>query len=165
MITAIVIPVDPTQSLRRKQISPSDIDAYRAVVGGSLQIVAFDRPPAALYINEEGKIDELNVNARATVLTWVHNSNLRGHDVIVGDTLLVGPPDPSGHDRSVPEEYLRLLLKPGTFTVEVQVHGDEQWYGNEQVFGDVFAAYAAGIDLAQRWTHVVHVRVGRGPAG
>jgi hypothetical protein len=165
MITAIVIPVDPTQSLHREQISPSDVDAYRVVVGGPLQIVAFDRPPAALYVNEEGKLDGLNVNARATVLAWVHNSNLRGHDVIVGDALLVGPPDPSGNDRSVPEEYLRLLLNPGTFTVEVQVHGDERWYGNEQVFGDVFAAYAAGIDLAQRWTHVVHVRVGRGSAG
>lgn len=165
MITAIVIPVDPEQSLRREQISPSDVNAYRAVVGGTLEVVAFDRPPAALYINQEGKLDGLNVNARATVLTWIHNSNLRGHDVIVGDALLVGPPDPTSHDSSVPEEYLRLLLNPGTFSVEVQIHDDEQWYGNEQVFGDVFAAYAAGIDLAQRWTHVVHVRVNRGSTG
>jgi hypothetical protein len=165
MITAIVVPVDPAQSLHRRQISPSDVDAYHAVVGGPLQLVAFDRPPAALYINEEGKLDGLNINARATVLTWVHNSNLRGHDVIVGDALLVGPPDQSGRDRSVPDEYLRLLLSPGTFTVEVQVHGDERWYGNEQVFGDVFGAYAAGIDLAQHWTHVVHVRVNRSSAG
>lgn len=165
MITAIVIPVDPEQSLRREQLSPSDVDAYRTVVGGPLQLVAFDRPPAALYVSEEGKVDGLDINARATVLTWVHNSRLRGYDIIVGDALLVGPPDTSGHDRSVPEEYLRLLLRPGTFTVEVQVRDDEQWYGNEQVFGDVFAAYAAGIDLAQRWTHVEHVRVGRGSAG
>lgn len=165
MITAIVIPVDPEQSLRREQLSPSDVDAYRAVVGGPLQLVAFDRPPAALYVNEEGKVDGLNVNARATVLTWVHNSNLRGHDVIVGDALLVGPPDPHGDDTSVPDKYLRLLFSPGRFVVEVQVHGDERWYGNDQVFGDVFRAYAAGIDLAQRWTHVVHVRVGRGSTG
>jgi hypothetical protein len=98
------------------------------------------------------------------MLTWVHNSALRGHDVIVGDTLLVGPPD-KGYDSSVPEEFVELLFTAArAFKVEVQVHGDQAWYGNEQVFGDVFAAYAAGIDLAQRWTEVVHVRVVAVPA-
>ncbi len=160
MITAIVIPDDLEQPLRQEQISPADVDAYRNVVDGPLQVVTFDRPRACLYVNEEGKLEMFStVNARATALTWVHNSLLRGHDVIVGNVLLVGPPDGAGYDTSVPDEYAELLFTARAFKVEVQVHGDEAWYSNEQVFGDVFDAYVAGIELARRWTQVVHVRV------
>lgn len=165
MITAIVIPEDQAQPLHLEQI-PSDVDAYWAVVRGPLlQLVTSNRPSAALYVNEEGQLDGLTVNARATALMWVHTSKLRSHDVIVGDALLVGPPDPSGNKSSVPEEYRRLLLNPGSFSVNVQVHGETQWYGNGQVFSDVFCAYAVGIDLAQRWAQVVNVRVVRSSTG
>src|SRR5262245_31664762 len=40
-----------------------------------------------------GKLLRLPVNPRAMALVWVHNSAFRDHDVIVGDVLIVGPPD------------------------------------------------------------------------
>lgn len=154
-----MIPVDAQQAIRQVQLDPSDAHTYREIVGGPLEIVTFDRPRACLYVNEDGKLEAFAViNARATVLAWAHNSALRGRDPIVGDALLVGPPD-KGYDTSVPEELTELLFAARAFKVEIQVHGDEAWYGNEQVHGDVFAAYAAGIDLAQRWSHVVNIRV------
>jgi hypothetical protein len=161
MITAIVIPADLEHPLRQEQVLPADVDVYRDVVGGPLQLIAFDRPQACLYVNEEGKLETAAVvNARATLLTWVHNSALRNrNDVVVGDVLLVGPPDRQGVDLSTPETYIELLFTATAFKIEVQVHGDDGWYGNEQIFGDVFAAYSAGVTLALRWTNVVDVRV------
>lgn len=161
MIKAIVIPADVEQPLRQEQLSPADAAAYREIVGGPLEIVTFDRPRACLYVNEEGKLETAAVvNARATLLSWAHNSALRNrNDVVVGDVLLVGPPDGQGVDLGIPETYVELLFATTAFTIEVQVHGDDGWYGNEQVYSDVFAAYSAGVTLALRWTNVVDVRV------
>ena len=38
----------------------------------------------------EGKLDDLPLNQRATVIAWAHNSAFRGYDVIVGNTFIVG---------------------------------------------------------------------------
>ena len=68
MITAIVIPVDPDQPIRQQQLTKSDLDAYRQIVGGDLELVTLGQPPAGLYLNEEGKLEGLPVNRRATAL-------------------------------------------------------------------------------------------------
>ncbi|MBP2322673.1 hypothetical protein JOF56_003058 [Kibdelosporangium banguiense] len=158
MITAIVIPADLTKPLALQEIEASDVDSYRSLVGGHLEVVAFQRPAAYLYINEEGQALDLPLNLRATLLAWVHNSAFRGNDWLVGDAVLVGAVK-HGEDLSVPEEYVTLLLKAQRFRVAVQAYGDEQWYANDAVFDAVFAAYIAAADLAQRWTQVAELMV------
>ncbi len=159
-ITAVVIPADRQVPLRKEQLEPADADAYRRLVGGYLQVVNLDRPPASMYVNEEGKLTEgLSVNRRATALLWVHNSAFRDADYIVGDAFLVGVPDAEGNDTSVPAELVKLLFETESYGIEVQVHGEESWHGNQKRFTDWFNAYMWVLGLADRWTLVREVRV------
>lgn len=64
MITAIVLPADMNQPIRQQQIEPSDLATYRELVGGNLEVVELFRPSASLYINEEGKLNDLPLNQR-----------------------------------------------------------------------------------------------------
>ena len=159
MITAIVIPVDPKQPIRQQHLDKRDLDAYRQIVGGNIEVLNLERPAASLYFNDEGKLLEFSVNARATVLLWAHNSAFRGHDVIVGPALIVGPPDHKGDDTTVPDDLVHLLFNTKRYGVQVRLRGDSRWRENSEVFDDWFEAYRYGVLLAQRQALVDEVRV------
>jgi uncharacterized protein DUF3846 len=159
VITAIVLPADMDQPIRQQQIEPSDLTAYRRLVGGNLEVVELFRPPASLYINEEGKLNDLPLNQRATVITWVHNSAFRGYDLILGDAFIVGPVDGNGDDLTVPQELVTLLFDTPGYRVEVKTAGDSEWFGNQLIWGNWFEAYVCAIDLAQKLKQVRDVRV------
>lgn len=159
MITAIVIPVDQKQPIRQQQLHKQDLDAYRQIVGGNLEVLNLDRPPVSMYFNDEGKLLEFSVNARATVVLWAHNSTFRGHDVIVGPAFIVGPVDGRGDDTTVPDDLVHLLFNTKRYRVQVQLQGCNRWWENADVFDDWFEAYVSGVRLAQRRTFVAEVRV------
>jgi hypothetical protein len=159
MVTAIVIPVDLDEPVRQQQLNNSDLDAYRQIVGGHLQVVNLIQPPASLYLNEEGKLEGLAVNLRATALLWVHNGAYRERDVVVGPAFIVGPPDRRGDDTSAPDDLLELLFDTERYRMQVKTINGTGWHGNELVFTDWFAAYRYVLDLAGRWTLVDEVRV------
>lgn len=158
MITAIALPADMAQPIRLVELHEHDLDAYRALVGGSLEIVTFERPAATLYLNDEGKLDGLPVNQRATLLAWVHNSAFRDVDVIVGDAFIVGAADQHGDDLTVPEELVTLLFHTRYFRVLVRFAGDARLYANLTVFSDWLAAYTNAVQMAV-WQQVEEVRV------
>lgn len=159
MITAIVIPVDPDQPIRLQQIERHDVDAFRRIVGGNLQIIGLDRPPAAMYLNEEGKLNRMRVNHRATTLAWVHNSAFRGRDVIVGSALIVGPPNRHGDDTSAPDELADVLTKTGRYRVQVWMRSAPRWSSDDQTFTDWYEAYRHAVQLAEMSEDVEHLRV------
>jgi hypothetical protein len=159
MPTAIVIPVDPKEPIRQEELHKNDLDAYRQLVGGNLEVLNLERPPATLYFNEEGKLVGMPVNRRATALLWVHNSGLRGRDVIVGPAFVVGPPDRQGDDRSVPEDLVELLLGTKRYRVQVQIQGSQAWSGKREVFADWFEACHHAVQLTRLSTAVEEVRV------
>jgi len=159
VITAIVIPVDPDQPIRLQQIERHDVDARRQIVGGNLEVVTLDRPPAAMYLNEEGKLNRMRLNHRATTLGWVHNSAFRGNDVIVGTSLLVGPPDRHGDDESVPEDLADLLLNTKRYRVQLWTSAALRWSSDNQVFTDWLEAYRYAVQLAETWDLIEEVRV------
>ncbi len=159
MITAVVLPVDMEQPIRQQQIRPSDLATYRELVGGNLEVVELFRPSASLYINEEGKLNDLPLNQRATVITWAHNSAFRGYDLILGDAFIVGPVDGNGDDLTVPHELVKLLFDTSSYRIEIKTAGSSQWSGNQLVWENWFEAYVYAIDLAQRWKQVQDVRV------
>ena len=157
-VNTVVIPADDDIPLRRQQLEATDLDAYRSLVEGKLEVLSLERPTASMYLNEDGKNLGLPVNARATMLLWAHSKQLRFQDYIVGDVFLTGPVDPHGWDTSVPDE-LTALLDAERLRIEVQTYGDPQWYGNDLRFADWTAAYAYALDLARRWTAVEDIRV------
>lgn len=96
-----------------------DLPYLNAAVGGYIEAVAVRevlvadqagrgaRAPAAftVYLNEEGKLDGLPLNLRATHLALAS----LGGDVIVGDAVVLGPPDAVGDDTPAPDELLDVL--------------------------------------------------------
>lgn len=158
-ISAIVIPADEQIPLRQDRIVTSNLDDYQRLVGGHLEILTFESPPATMYLNSEGKNLELPVNRRATMLLWAHDQRFRYLDYIAGDAFLVGPVDAHGDDTGVSDEFVHRLLEARHFRVEVQTRGDPQWYGNELRFDDWTEAYGYVLELGRRWTQVEDLRI------
>lgn len=67
-------------------------------VGGWLEVAPTADRNLAMYCHEEGKIRGLPPNVLATAFLEPGNP-----DVIMGDVVLVGPPDREGYDTSLPE--------------------------------------------------------------
>jgi hypothetical protein len=159
MLTAIVIPADPDRPARLEQFGRQNLDAYRRLVGGDIEVVNLERPPASLYFNEEGKLIGLPLNRRATALLWIHNSAFRGHDLIVGDAFILGPPDQAGDDTTAPDELVTLLFHTERYRVLVQSQEEEQFYGRLETFDSWFEAYRYGVHLAQPSSQVEEIQV------
>ena len=79
-------------------------------VGGFIEAVTLSRAEATLYCNEEGKLNRLPINNRATQFVWTYDPRFVAVDVIVGDVVVVGLPDDEGYDTTLPDQTLAELL-------------------------------------------------------
>lgn len=158
-IGAVVIPASEEYDVRKDDIGSSNLPDYQRRVGGLIEHIGFEQPAASMYINEEGKINELPINRRATLLLWMHNRAFRYQDVVVGDALLTGPADGKGNDTNVPDQLLQVIFDAKRFRPEVRVYGEEGWHGNNRRFDNWAHAYSYVLDLGHRWTSVEDVRV------
>ncbi len=153
-INSIVIPADDEQPLRQDQLLTAGLEDRQQLVGGLIQGIDLTDPPARLYCNEEGKLLELPLNRRATLLLWAHNPAFRYGDVIVGDAFLVGPVGRRSADTSVPDEYVERLFEARQFRVEVKQRDDTEWQDQGERFDQWTTAYAHalgwGISLGDR---------------
>lgn len=141
MITAIVIPAHSAHPVRVEQIAPVDLDVRQRLVGGTIQALNLYKPPSTMYINDEGKLLDLRPNPRATSVLWVHNPDFRNHDFVVGDAIIVGQPDEQGNDETAPQELVDIIFNTNRFYAEVQTHGSEEWFGDNRVYKNWYAAY------------------------
>lgn len=157
-ISTVVIPADDDRPLRSGQLDATSLESYRGLVNGNLEALSLEQPTASMYLNADGKIIELPVNVRATMLLWAHIKEMRFQDYIVGDVFLTGPVDGDGWDTDVPEE-LAKLFDARALRIEIQTYGDPQWYSNDLRFDGWTVAYAYALDLARRWTAVEDIRV------
>jgi hypothetical protein len=159
MLTAIVIPVNLKQPIRQQQFHKHDLDAYRQLVGGHLEVITLNRPPASLYFNDEGKLAGLPVNIRDTTILWAHHSAFRGEDAIMGPAFIVDPVDRHGDDQTAPPDLIDLLFHTTRHRVQVQALNSTSWNDAGRVFTDWFETYAYGVQLAQSRALVAEVRV------
>jgi hypothetical protein len=113
---AIVIPADgncPARVVDEKLT----LDFLQGAVGGLIEAVCIcqvltdsgmQSVDCTCLVNEDGKLDGLPVNARATDLAavaiggWVR-------DVIVGDVIVVGPPDSDGEETACPDQVIDIV--------------------------------------------------------
>lgn len=103
-----IIPADNTQPIRFEDIT-SSLEALQGAVGGDVQVVGLREYSMNMYLNENGKLEGLPTNLRATVLcTWAES--LRSDDYINGDAVVLGPVDEEeGVDTGLTEVQLDWL--------------------------------------------------------
>lgn len=147
MIKIMVVPADLLLPVRLVDHDETSLRAAQALVGGPIEPIGLTRPAATLYVNENGKIDGLPRNGRATLLAWVHVPELRGQDVIVGDAYLAGPVR-RGLDTGTPADLIAVLT--GTGAVQVQTRSRRRrWTTLPSTVGTVwdepFDAYATAL--------------------
>ncbi len=164
MIKIVVVPADPALPVRLVDHDETSLRAAQTLVGGSIEPIDLTRPAATLYVNENGKVDGLPRNGRATLLTWVHAPQLRGKDVIAGDAYLTGPVRRS-LDTDASADLIAVLT--GTATqVQTRSRHRRRWTtvpGRvDTAYDTPFDAYATAL-LALEDPDVLDVRVR--PAG
>jgi hypothetical protein len=107
VIKGICIPAEITEPARVVEIT--DGGSISALVGGWMEAIMVN-PTITCYMNEEGKLDGLPVNVRATAM-MLHA--LHGTDVIVGDVVLLGFDREEGMDLSLPDAAERAAFING----------------------------------------------------
>ena len=158
MVTGVIIPADESVAVSQHEFN--DLRDYQQAVGGLIEAIDLDDPPMSFFANEEGKLIGLPINRRATALWWLHSPAACGYDVLAGDAVLIGRPDPHGETQSAPADFVSLLMDTPTLKVEVQTAGaNTAWYGNGRRFEDYFSAALYAIDFSRRWTQVTQARV------
>jgi hypothetical protein len=158
LIDTILIPADEREPVRLNEVEPR-LTNYQQLVGGYIEAISLEQPPLNLYLNEEGKVNELPTNRRATLLLWMHHPAFRYADYVAGDAFLTGPTDSSGNDTDVPGSFAQVLLRNNSFRVEVQTHGDSAWHGSTRTFDNWVAAYSYALRLGQRLPGIEDIRV------
>jgi hypothetical protein len=94
--TIQVVIIDPDGTTRNTEIEHS-LGSFQAVVGGYIEGV-FGRG-ATMYVNEEGLLQRLTPNPRAT--SFAERVMGRSGIFLVGTALIVGPGDGEGNDTPV----------------------------------------------------------------
>lgn len=82
------------------------LEDVQAAVGGYIEVAPTSIPGVIAYVNEEGKLQQLPINAAATAMLKYPD-----YDFVVGDMLLVGAPDENGDDTDVPDSALDDILE------------------------------------------------------
>lgn len=158
MVTGVIIPAD--ESLAISQHEFNDLRDYQEAVGGLIEAIDLDSPPMTFFANDEAKLVGLPFNQRATAMWWLHVPVAFGRDYLAGDVTLIGQPDEKGDTQSAPDEFVRLLLEPTTYRVQVQTaDSGNAWSGNGRRFDSYFEAATYAVDLSHRWTQVTRARV------
>lgn len=88
---------------------------YQQVVGGLIEAVrlfdyTYENEVATIYVNEEGRLIDLRINAVAGGLSFL----LNGEDILFGNAIVVGASDDEGYDLDVPEwivEFIKHVAK------------------------------------------------------
>lgn len=115
-------------------------------------------PRATVWLNEEGKLQGLPVNQRATAMLWVHNSRFLAADVLCGDVFITGRPDERGNDTTVPVELVKLLLETRRWQVTFKLPNGISLARRDRppgTFDRWDYAYIYAADLAARFRELV----------
>lgn len=154
----IVIPADEEAPLEFRLFG--QITEYQEVVEGWFQCIDIENPAASFFVNEEGKVHNLPLNRRATLMWWAHMPAARNVDAFMGNVIVMGIPDDEGDTQDVPSELVTLLMKTEIYKYEVEtVERPGKWYGNQTTFDNYFNACNAALGLLDRWTLATDVRV------
>lgn len=101
--------VKATDEIEFHEVNDPNLINFQEHVKGYIQalVVRYSNlPPITMYINEEGKLIGL---ARNPIADGFMRGNLLPGDFIVGNAVLIGPPDRDGNDTELPPEWVKYL--------------------------------------------------------
>ena len=90
-----------------EKISLNSYEDYRKAVGGDIELIGL-KDGSIAYINEDGKMLNLDYNKKATDLC---KGLIQEHDCIVGTMIVLGHGDGEGNDTSITEEMEAEILQ------------------------------------------------------
>lgn len=154
---ALRIPADQDEPITELYVDK--LEDYQAAVGGWIEPVDIPQLGITIYVHEEGLALGLPFNPRTTFLWWYYVPEARQKAMLVGSALIVGLPDRNGDSTSIPGGVVDVLTGTGPWRVEVKVHGDPKWYGNQATYSDYFEALVWAMVTLERWTQAEDVRV------
>jgi hypothetical protein len=114
-----IIPADATKPVEIKD-GDTSLDLWQMLVHGYIEGVSVQptekTPALRMYCNEEGRIDGLPANGRATALRVIATQGMFHPDglLICGDVVVIGGYDKYGEDTGLSreqEQYLQKLVK------------------------------------------------------
>lgn len=88
-------------------------------VGGWIEAVSSDDGSVTLWVNEEGKLQGLPVNAMATELWHMISPHMKGVDVLCGTVVVTGGCDDEGETLSIPDSLGFALRVVSTAADEI----------------------------------------------
>lgn len=101
-VKALFVPADPAKATKILTVDQDTPKMLQQLVGGWIEAVSTADSTWHAYCNEEGKIERLPLNVRATrlarLLGWDHSRR----DVLVGDVVFLGD-GPEGAEADVPD--------------------------------------------------------------
>lgn len=102
--------IHPGSTFEHKEFK--ELSDYQAVVGGLIEAVrlydyTYENEVATLYVNEEGRILDLPMNAVAGGLSFL----LNGEDMLFGNAIVVGAGDGEGYDTDVPGWIVEFIKR------------------------------------------------------
>jgi hypothetical protein len=104
MIT--VIRISAEGDVETREVTPGDLDAYRAMIdGGWLEVIQGQGWIA--FMDEEGKLKELPVNTVATMSAKYLGWSIP--DSLCGPVVFGGTPDANGMDTEVEEHVVTVI--------------------------------------------------------
>ena len=102
--------IQPNGNFEWFEISRDDeLTRLQGFVGGWIEAVMSEDERLTFYVNEEGKLTGLPMNALATMLWYKSKPAVVGLDVLCGPVVLVGGVDQHGNTKSLPIAALRAL--------------------------------------------------------
>ena len=117
-ITGLRIPADLNEPVRK--VSINGYEDLNRNVGGYIEAVRIWSGRVTIYVNEEGLLKQLAHNPRASNLRFQGTPNResdhpgdywkirRGSELtLVGDAILVGPPDGDGNDTGITDKDIK----------------------------------------------------------
>lgn len=111
----VVIPADSGLPIRVDEIEGRiGLEYLQKQVAGYIEPINItlgdeDASAVSMYVNEEGKLQGLPYNPRATFLA---QDSIMAFDYIAGDAVVVGPVDDEGDDTGLTEAQVEALNQP-----------------------------------------------------
>ena len=106
MAKAVIIKASGTKELVEFEVGQS-YELLSGAVGGYVEVVALPTRRADLWLNEEGKLNNLPYNPIATSL--FHDEHHTG-DFIVGNVIITGGVDDEGETLGLDDEQVTALM-------------------------------------------------------